>query len=126
MNTLSCKGLFLSLVPFILLGAAAAQDTQRVEVFGGYSLLHDSILVPGAANFSGWDTSATIFLNRWLGVTADFSGHYGSSTMIVPPPLTEQTRESSGIVPAPTPSFSDPTSPIADRATLRLRRHFSD
>jgi hypothetical protein len=77
---------FLLFVSFTVVISAAAQDTQRVEVFGGYSLLHDNQLVPDAANFSGWDAATTIFLNRWFGVTSDFSGHYGSETLIVPPP----------------------------------------
>jgi hypothetical protein len=86
MSTGWCKRVLLLSLPLALLISAAAQDTQRVEVFGGYSLLHDSLLVPDASNFSGWDASTTVFLNRWLGATADFSGHYGSSTLIVPPP----------------------------------------
>jgi hypothetical protein len=64
--------------------SATAQDTQRVEVFGGYSLLHDDQFLPNAANFSGWDASTTVFLNRWLGATAGFSGHYGSDTFTFP------------------------------------------
>jgi hypothetical protein len=87
MSTGWCRRVLLLSLPLALLVAATAQDTQRVEVFGGYSLLHDSLLVPDAANFSGWDASTTVFLNRWFGATADFSGHYGSSTQIVPAPL---------------------------------------
>lgn len=29
-------------------------------------------------NFNGWDASSTVFVNRWLGVTADFSGGFAS------------------------------------------------
>jgi hypothetical protein len=87
MNTFRCKGLFLSLVPFILLGAASAQDTQRFETFGGYSLLHDDHMLFGqTSNFNGWDGSLTVFLNSWLGLTSDFSGHYGSAVDVIPPP----------------------------------------
>jgi hypothetical protein len=59
-----------------------AQDIQRFEAFGGYSFTHDSGLgwLDLNSNFSGWDSSSTVFLNRWFGVTADFSGHYGSKT----------------------------------------------
>jgi hypothetical protein len=91
MNTGWCGRVLLLSVPFLLLALATAQDTQRVEVFGGYSLLHDHSLVPYAANFSGWDTSTTIFLNRWLGATADFSGHYASTTWTAPPPFPGAT-----------------------------------
>jgi hypothetical protein len=78
MNTDSCKRTCLLFVVITLAMAAAAQDTQRVETFGGYSLSHDGSFLWGSSNFSGWDTSTTVFLNRWLGFTSDFSGHYGS------------------------------------------------
>jgi hypothetical protein len=55
-----------------------AQDTQRFEAFGGYSFTHDSVPLDLNSNFNGWDSSSTVFLNRWLGLTADFSGKYSS------------------------------------------------
>jgi opacity protein-like surface antigen len=48
----------------------AAQETPKVEVFGGYSW--------AGGNFHGWNASATGNVNKWFGVVADFSGHYGS------------------------------------------------
>jgi hypothetical protein len=78
MNTNSWKRISLLFAVLTLAITAAAQDTQRVETFGGYSLSHDSSFLLGSSNFSGWDTSTTVFLNRWLGFTSDFSGHYGS------------------------------------------------
>ena len=77
----------LCLFAITLTRAAAAQDTQRFEAFGGYSLLHDNHMLPeGPSNFNGWDGSLTVFLSRWFGVTSDFSGHYGSDffTITVP------------------------------------------
>ncbi len=56
---------------------AMSQDTPRVEVFGGYSLLHDGNASP--KNFQGWDASSTTYLNHWFGLTADFSGHYSTT-----------------------------------------------
>jgi hypothetical protein len=53
MNTGWCRWALLLSLPLALLVSAAAQDTQRVEVFGGYSLLHDNELLPEAAIFSG-------------------------------------------------------------------------
>jgi len=47
-----------------------AQDVPKVEVFGGYSY--------AGGNFHGVNTSVTANVNKWLGLTADFSGHYGS------------------------------------------------
>jgi len=48
----------------------AAQDTPKVEVFGGYSW--------AGGNFHGWNTSVTGNLSKSFGLVADFSGHYGS------------------------------------------------
>ena len=50
--------------------AALAQDVPKVEVFGGYSW--------AGGNFHGWNTSVTGNVNKWFGLVADFSGHYGS------------------------------------------------
>jgi opacity protein-like surface antigen len=47
-----------------------AQEIPRAELFGGYSW--------AGGNFHGFDTSVTGNVNRWFGVTANFSGHYGS------------------------------------------------
>ena len=63
--------------------AATAQDTQRFETFGGYSLTHDASYFQPGTTYSGWDTSTTVFFNRWLGFTSDFSGHYGGQTFPV-------------------------------------------
>src|SRR5215217_3503116 len=50
----------------------AQEDTPHVEVFGGYSY-------PGG-NFHGWNASVTGNVNKWFGVTGDFSGFYGGSS----------------------------------------------
>jgi outer membrane protein with beta-barrel domain len=49
---------------------AAAQDTPKVEVFGGYSW--------AGGNFHGWNTSVTGNVSKSFGLVADISGHYGS------------------------------------------------
>jgi opacity protein-like surface antigen len=49
---------------------AMAQDIPKAEVFGGYSW--------AGGNFHGWNASITGNVNKWFGVTADFTGHYGS------------------------------------------------
>ncbi|HEX8494172.1 MAG TPA: outer membrane beta-barrel protein [Pyrinomonadaceae bacterium] len=63
-----------TLCSLVLLLAATlsivAQETPKAEVFGGYSW--------AGGNFHGWNTSVTGNVNKWFGVTADFSGHYGS------------------------------------------------
>ena len=51
---------------------AAAQGT-KAEVFLGGSFTRTE-----GTNFGGWNTSFTGNMLPWLGVTADFSGHYNS------------------------------------------------
>lgn len=71
-----------------------AQDFA--EVFGGYSFDHASVPVssiivcpvnlpscpPPVSTFhpdlNGWELAGTIKPGTWFGITADFSGHYGS------------------------------------------------
>src|SRR5215212_8448625 len=48
--------------------AAAQEEVPKAEVFGGYSW--------AGGDFHGWGGSVTGNVNRWFGVTADFSGHY--------------------------------------------------
>jgi len=80
---------------------ANAQDYPKAEIFGGYSFLHidtqgidgatlddacNTLVGPGSCpagtflvkkNFSGWNAAAQVNVNRWVGIKADFSGHYG-------------------------------------------------
>jgi len=70
------KCISLLLVVLFSTIAVSAQDAQRFETFGGYSLTHDASYL--AASTNGWDTSTTVFLKRWLGFTTDVSGHYGT------------------------------------------------
>lgn len=60
--------LCLLLVAFV--PVAAQEDIPKAEVFGGYSW--------AGGNFHGFDTSITGNVNKWFGVTANVSGHYGS------------------------------------------------
>jgi hypothetical protein len=77
----------------ILPSLVHAQDT--FQVFGGFSYIRGSvpvtetILCPGPpcpvnvstyqSNLNGWELSGTYKPGRWLGFTADFSGHYGTT-----------------------------------------------
>jgi len=56
---------------------AAAQETPRAEVFGGYQYTRINAGGTGV-NFNGWDASVTGNINKDFGVTADFSGDYKS------------------------------------------------
>jgi opacity protein-like surface antigen len=68
------KVLFTALLAALLLArtAAAQEVTPRVELFGGYSF--------AGGNFHGWHASVAGNVNRWFGLAADFTGHYGGAT----------------------------------------------
>jgi hypothetical protein len=71
----------VGLFPFLVL----AQETPKVEVFGGYQYLHTGDLsssgesLSGSSqNWNGWDTNATYYFNKNFGVQGDFSGSYAT------------------------------------------------
>ena len=51
---------------------AAAQNTPKAEIFGGYQYTR----FDGGVDTNGWNAALTGNLNRWFGITADFSGAY--------------------------------------------------
>jgi opacity protein-like surface antigen len=63
---------FIFAIALCLPLAAAAQETPKAEVFGGYSYFRGDL----DANFHGWHSSVAGNLNNWFGVTGDVSGHY--------------------------------------------------
>ena len=56
---------------------AVAQDTPKIEIFGGYSYLRVNTGGTGI-NLNGWNASVQGNVNNWFSVVGDFSGHYGS------------------------------------------------
>jgi opacity protein-like surface antigen len=79
----------LVLVAVFLLGfsvMAMAQDTPKVELFGGYSLvLVDTSTALKHSNFegmdlnlNGWNSSIAFNGNKYLGFVAEFGGSYGT------------------------------------------------
>lgn len=78
---LGCACLLLLTLSFKI--TSPAQDTQRFEAFGGYSFSYNSFPIYNRSDFNGWNSSSTVFVNRWLGLTADFSGAYGSQRVPV-------------------------------------------
>lgn len=57
----------------------AQDEFPRAQVFGGYSYM--SVDTSGASNrqsLNGWNAQASVNFNKWLGLTADFGGYYGS------------------------------------------------
>jgi hypothetical protein len=81
-------------VAFILLFftiSLAAQETPRVEVFGGYALarIDDSQgLTERHINQNGWNAAVAVNINKYLGGVADFGGYYGTHRL---PPFTALT-----------------------------------
>ncbi len=53
---------------------ALAADHPRAEIFGGYQYTRVGVAPGIGAN--GWNAAITGNANRWLGLTADFSGAY--------------------------------------------------
>lgn len=66
---------FALLFGMFSLTAAAQESAPKGEFFGGYQYTK----YDGGTNANGWDTAVTGNVNRWLGVTADFSGAYNST-----------------------------------------------
>lgn len=71
--------IILALLMFLPI-IAAAQDTPRVEIFGGYSYLRQNDNLIGE-DLHGWNASFTSNFTKWLGLAAEFSGHYGDATL---------------------------------------------
>jgi hypothetical protein len=59
-------------VSVLALPAPAQRDFPRAEAFAGYQFVH---LNP-SLNASGWNAAVNGNVNRWFGITADFSGVY--------------------------------------------------
>jgi opacity protein-like surface antigen len=75
-----CAVLLLSLVAF----GQERGEAPKAEIFGGYQYFHANSGVSGLSGFNlnGWNASASGFFSRNLGVTADFSGSYGTPSVL--------------------------------------------
>jgi hypothetical protein len=85
---------FVSVCPVL----AAAQETPKVEAFGGYSYLglsQQPRLRFESAALNGWKASLKFNLTQWIGILADFSGHYGQLALTPngPGPLSVSRRQ---------------------------------
>ena len=78
----------------ITLSSAVAFGQTKADIFGGYSFertapcgssgggcLFESNQGPVTSNFNGWEAAVTGFVTRSFGVTADFTGHYGTAKL---------------------------------------------
>lgn len=79
-NRILASAVALILWPLLSpLELAAQEDEKKFELFGGYSYLRVNTDLEGATfHGNGWIVSFTVPLNRWLGLTTEASGHYGS------------------------------------------------
>ena len=69
------------LAVLLVVACAAAQDAPRAEVFGGYQFFRADASGVGF-NLNGWNAAVSGYFNRYVGVTGDFSGSYGSPTVL--------------------------------------------
>ena len=77
-----------------LVTSAAMAQLPGGNIFFGYSYDHASVATPaplrdvggvvgsGSAGLNGWNASAEMKFLPLIGIVADFSGHYGSQTVI--------------------------------------------
>jgi len=124
--------------------AVAQQEYPRAELFGGYSYLHiDTQGVTGSTldalcnnafgagtcppgsfqvhtNFSGWNGAAQANLNRWAGLVADFSGHYGTPVTISAQAQTILTNNGITGIPPKATSYSYLFGPVVSSRRGRL------
>jgi opacity protein-like surface antigen len=85
-----------------------AADPANVEVFGGYQYFHVGAGdVPGvdSLNINGWNVAVSGYFNRFVGITADFGGVYGTPNVLGVPIHTKVHTFMFG----PTLRLSNPT-----------------
>jgi hypothetical protein len=54
-----------------------AQETPKPEIYGGYQFTSTD----GGWHANGWNTAGNLYITRWIGGTADFSGVYNSGSL---------------------------------------------
>lgn len=78
---------FASILPL----QAVAQDAPKAELFGGFQYFRAGSGTGSINDFNlnGWDASLSGFFNKYVGVTGDFSGAYGSPEVLGVPVHTK-------------------------------------
>jgi len=72
--------LFVVVICLCAVPILAQENTPKAEIFGGYQYSRFDLSGTGV-NMNGWNGSVTGNFNKWLGVTADFSGNYKSQSV---------------------------------------------
>jgi opacity protein-like surface antigen len=75
------KLVFLLAMLFALPLMAQAQESPRMEIFGGYSYLRLDADTNNDQDLNGFNTSFTYNFNNFLGATGEVSGHYGNTNV---------------------------------------------
>jgi opacity protein-like surface antigen len=77
------KVLLIALCSTALAAVAGAQVPTSGNVFFGYSYLNTDALfgLTGRGNLNGWEGSLEGKVLPWVGIVADFSGHYGTQAI---------------------------------------------
>ena len=71
--------MILGILLIAALPLLAQNDFPRAQVFGGYSYVSaDFQGASGRQSLNGWNGQASVNFNKWLGITGDFGGYYGS------------------------------------------------
>lgn len=70
--------LIIAFVMFALAGLASAQVPTSGNVFFGYSYYNTDLSSIDRANTNGWEASVEGKVLPFIGIVADFDGHYGS------------------------------------------------
>ena len=72
------KAGILVILVSVIASAAFAQDSPKVEIFGGYSYADAEV-----SNISkGWNGALAGNFTNWFGVVGDVSGHYNSQNTV--------------------------------------------
>ena len=71
------KAVIIALTLVLFTGLAGAQ-VPAGNVFFGYSYYNTNLSDIGRSNASGWEGTLEGKVLPWVGIIADFSGHYGS------------------------------------------------
>lgn len=73
------------LIIFSAAASALAQESPKVEVFGGYSYLRADLGLDTNRDLRGWNASINYNFNKILGLKADFSGHNTDGALVYNP-----------------------------------------
>jgi opacity protein-like surface antigen len=99
-NRVMLKAACMGVALFCLAGMASAQVPTSGNVFVGYSFENTGSsalkLNLSRPNLQGWEGSLEGKVLPWVGIVADFSGHYGSQTYSMPTPNGVETIKVTG------------------------------